>query len=117
MASRERNGLTEPMFYTLMAFLFGDKCGIEVLDFVYNCSGGRVTIWPGTLYTILGKFEDQKLIREVAVEGRKRTYTITERGRLIYETEVLRLRACLDDARQALAPVLENAALDFDSNL
>ena len=114
MAGRERSGLSEPMFYILMAFLYGDKCGIEVLDFIYNCSGGRVTVWPGTLYTVLGKFEAQGMIRESAVEGRKRTYTITERGRLVYEGEVLRLRACLDDARQAMAYAEDDIEPDFD---
>ncbi len=114
MAGRERSGLTEPMFYILMAFLFGEKCGIEVMDFIYNCSDGRVTVWPGTLYTILGKFEGQGLIRETAVKGRKRTYAITDKGRVVYEDELLRLRSCLDDARQAAGQVTADVELDFD---
>ena len=35
---------------------------------------------PATLYTILGKFEAEQYIQETAVEGRKRTYAITEKG-------------------------------------
>ena len=35
---------------------------------------------PTTLYTILGKFEAEQYIQETAVEGRKRTYAITEKA-------------------------------------
>ena len=108
---KERNGLTEPMFYILMAFLFGEKCGVEVTDFVAERSGGRVTIGPGTLYTILGKFEEEKLIKETAVEGRKRTYSITDKGKAAYHDELRRLHACLDDAETAARRVPEGKAL------
>ncbi len=96
--SRDRNWLTEPMFYVLMSFLRGEMCGIEITEFVAEKTGGRVNLGPGTLYTILGKFQGEKLIREVSVEGRKRTYVLTEEGRRAYEEEVNRLRTCLMDA-------------------
>jgi len=70
-----------------------------VADFVERRSGGRVVLGPATLYTILGKFEKEKYIRETEVEGRKRTYEITQKGRDAYEDEIRRLRRCLEDAR------------------
>lgn len=91
--------LTESMFYVLMAFSQGPMCGIDVADFVERRSGGRVVLGPATLYTILGKFEKEKYIRETEVEGRKRTYEITQKGRDAYEDEIRRLRRCLEDAR------------------
>lgn len=112
MGGRERSGLSEPMFYILMAFMTGEKCGIEVLDYIYSHSDGRVTVWPGTLYTILGKFEGQGLIRVTAVQGRKRTYAITDKGRMVYEDELLRLRACLDDARHTREAVMAGVDLE-----
>ena len=111
---KERNGLTEPMFYILMAFLFGEKCGVEVTDFVAERSGRRVSVGPGTLYTILGKFEEEKLIRETAVEG-KRTYAITDKGRAAYHDELRRLHACLNDAETAARPVPDAAALPSEA--
>ena len=96
----DRGWLTEPMFYVLMAFLRGDRCGIEINEFLKRKTGGRVRLGPGTLYTILGKFQEERLIQEIAVEGRKRTYRLTEKGRAAYEEEVARLRACLADAQQ-----------------
>jgi len=91
--------LTESMFYVLMAFSQGPMCGIDVADFVERRSGGRVVLGPATLYTILGKFEKEKYLRETEVEGRKRTYEITQKGRDAYEDEIRRLRRCLEDAR------------------
>ena len=52
----------------------------------------------GTLYTILAKFEEEQLIREVNVLGRKRTYRLTDKGRALYGDELERLRACIADA-------------------
>ena len=59
---------------------------------------GLCRIGPATLYTILAKFEDEKYIREVKVEGRKRTYAVTDKGRQAYVDEVARLRRCVADA-------------------
>lgn len=73
--------LTESMFYVLMALLRQARCGTEIADFVAARTKSRVRLGPGTLYTILAKFEEVGLIRETAVEGRKRTYVLTDEGR------------------------------------
>lgn len=90
--------LTESMFYVLMAFRRGPMCGIDAADFIERKTKGRVQLGPATLYTILGKFEKEKLIQEISVEGRKRTYTLTPKGAVAYENEIKRLQACLADA-------------------
>jgi len=90
--------LTEAMFYVLMAFRRGELCGAEVSAWVEEKTGGRLRLGPATLYTILGKFEKEKLLRETLVEGRKRTYVLTRKGEEAYLAEVERLRACLRDA-------------------
>ena len=93
--------LTETMFYVLMAFCKKEMCGIELAEFIEKQTKGRILIGPATLYTILGKFEKEKYIVETEVEGRKRTYEITEKGRQAYKEEVMRLRQCVEDARVA----------------
>ena len=93
--------LTESMFYVLMAFRQGEMCGIDIADHIEKFTAGRVKLGPATLYTILAKFEKEKYIRETAVEGRKRTYVITDRGAEAYEMEVARLRRCVADAEAA----------------
>ena len=98
MPRKSMESLTESMFYVLMAFKAGEMCGIDVADYIEARTGGRLKIGPATLYTILAKFEHEKYIREVSVEGRKRTYAITAKGARAYEEELARLRRCVADA-------------------
>lgn len=97
MAKKAFDGLTESMFYILMAFLKKEMCGIDVTSFVESKTGGRVKLGPGTLYTILSRYEEEGLIEETAVEGRKRTYRITSKGIDLYHAELERLKACVVD--------------------
>lgn len=78
---KERGTLTESMFYVLMSFFRGQMCGIEITEFVERKTNGRVRLGPGTLYTLLGKFQEEGLIRETEIQGRKRSYQITDAGR------------------------------------
>lgn len=100
MGSKERGPLTEPMFYVLMSFLRRDMCGTEITEFVEQKTRGRVRLGPGTLYTLLAKFQDEGLIEETKVDGRKRTYRLTGKGRAAYREELDRLRACVADGEE-----------------
>ncbi len=95
--------LTETMYYVLMAFREKPMCGVDAADYIEKRTHGRLQIGPATLYTILAKFEKENYIREVEVEGRKRTYCITEKGNRAYETELERLRLCVQDAENSAA--------------
>ena len=95
--------LTESMFYVLMALNKSAMCGIEIVEYIEQITSGRVQLGPATLYTILGKFEKEKWIKEVEVEGRKRTYRITDKGLNAYEQELRRLQQCTQDAEKARA--------------
>ncbi len=102
MGAKERGALTEPMFYILMSFLRRDMCGIEITAFVEEKTAGRVRLGPGTLYTLLGKFEEEKLIEESKTAGRKRTYHLTEKGLEVYKEELARLKACVINGEEEL---------------
>ena len=97
MAKEPLKVLTESMFYVLLSLLRQERCGTEIVRFVDDTTAGRVPLGPGTLYTILAKFQEEGLIRETAVEGRKRTYAITDRGRALFRQELSRLRLCVAD--------------------
>ena len=97
MAKEPLKVLTESMFYVLLSLLRQERCGTEIVQFVDDTTAGRVPLGPGTLYTILGKFQEEDLIRETAVEGRKRTYAITDRGRALFRQELSRLKLCVAD--------------------
>lgn len=98
MPKKAMDILTESMFYVLMALTQGEMCGTDAAAFVEARTRGRVALGPATLYTVLGKFEKEKYIKEVRVEGRKRTYRITDKGRKAFEEELARLRRCVADA-------------------
>ena len=97
MAREPLKVLTESMFYVLLSLLRQKRCGTEIVQFVDDTTAGRVLLGPGTLYTILAKFQEEGLIRETAVEGRKRTYAITDRGRALFRQELSRLKRCVAD--------------------
>lgn len=98
MPKKSMDILTESMFYVLMALYKEPMCGIDAAAFIEQRTHSRLRIGPATLYTVLAKFEKEKYIQEVLVEGRKRTYKITDKGRLAYEEELARLKQCVLDA-------------------
>ena len=97
MAKEHLKVLTESMFYVLMSLMRQERCGTEIVRFVGDTTAGRVPLGPGTLYTILAMFQEEGLIWQTAVEGRKRTYAITDRGRALYRQELSRLKLCVAD--------------------
>lgn len=99
---KDRGTLTESMFYVLMSFLHGEMCGIEIAEFVEQKTNGRVRLGPGTLYTLLGKFQDEHLIEETQTDGRKRSYRMTDQGRAAFLDELARLKACVHDGENEL---------------
>lgn len=103
VGTKERGALTEPMFYILMAFWGQERCGTEITEFVAHKTGGRVRLGPGTLYTLLAKFQEEKFLEETNVDGRKRTYRLTDRGRAAFREELERLRTCVADGEEVIS--------------
>ena len=98
MPKKALENLTESMFYVLMALYRGAKCGIEIAGYVEAQTSGETKLGPATLYTVLSKFEKEGYIEEIGVEGRKRTYRITGKGRSAYRDELDRLRRLIANA-------------------
>ena len=92
--------LTEQMFYTLLCLK--DECyGMDILDKVPSMTNGRVNISSGTLYTLLEQFLEENMIKETKVEGRKRSYIITEKGKEMLDNEYNRILAQINDYKKA----------------
>ena len=98
MARRKFQTLTEPMFYILMSLQSDDRCGIEISAYISQKSAGRVAIGPGTLYALLGDFEQEGVIHCIGVEGKRKIYRISELGRGLYAEELNRLKKGISDA-------------------
>ena len=91
--------LTEQMFYVLLC-LREECCGMDILDKVPSMTGGRVSVGSGTLYNLLEQFCGEGMIRETRVEGRKRSYLLTDAGRARLEREYQRIQAQAEDYRR-----------------
>lgn len=96
MAREKFQTLTEQMFYILLSFQ-EECCGVDVMENVSQMTSGRISIGPGTMYTLTASFEKAGFIVETAVEGRKRTYKLTEEGYQILEEERKRLEQMVRD--------------------
>ena len=72
------------------------------MEMVLQKTQGRVAIGPGTLYTLLDNFLKVGFIKETRVEGRKRSYIITDLGKSTLEEEYKRLIVLTEDYRRAI---------------
>ena len=93
--------LTEQMFYVLLC-LRCECCGMDVLDRVPAMTNGRVSVGSGTLYNLLEQFLEAGMIRETKVEGRRRSYILTDFGRETLDKEYRRITAQAEDYRRIL---------------
>lgn len=84
------------MYYILLSLL-EEECGVDIMNKVGKISGGRISVGPGTLYTLLDKFLKASLITETKVEGRRKNYIITNSGKEALMMERKRLKMMLDD--------------------
>ncbi|MCI8909142.1 MAG: PadR family transcriptional regulator [Oscillibacter sp.] len=98
MAREKFQTLTEQMFYILLC-LRQELCGADIAAQVAALTGGRVAVGPGTLYNLLDSFLQAGMIRETKVEGRKRSYLITNAGQKALEEEYRRLLTLAADYR------------------
>lgn len=93
--------LTVQMYYILLV-MYDECCGVDIMERVRDVSEGEITIGPGTLYTLLGKFEQAGLIRVTAVEGRKKSYVLTDAGKHRLKEEYHHLKKLVEVGRHIL---------------
>ena len=91
--------LTEQMFYILLC-LKQECCGMDIMDKVPAMTAGRVNVGSGTLYNLLEQFLAEGMIIETKVEGRRRSYILTDKGKEMLDKEYQRIRAQALDYRR-----------------
>lgn len=91
MARKKFQTLTEQMYFILLS-LYEERCGVDISAYVREITNEQVLIGPATLYTLLCDFEQEGLVKVTAVEGRKKSYIITELGREMLKKEYDRLK-------------------------
>lgn len=93
--------LTEQMFYILLC-LRQECCGMDIMAQVAQMTGERVNIGPGTIYHLLDQFLSAGMIYETKVEGRRRSYVLTDKARQALREEYERLCTQAEDYRRLL---------------
>ena len=88
--------LTEQMFYILLC-LKNECCGMDIMDRIPAMTAGRVNVGSGTLYNLLEQFQQEGMIRETRVEGRRRSYILTPKGLETLEIEYQRIKWQMND--------------------
>ncbi len=84
------------MFYILLC-LKNECCGTDIMEKIKSITEGRIILGPGTLYNLLEQFVAEKIIVETKIEGRRRSYILTDKGKQILESEYNRIRKQADD--------------------
>ncbi len=101
MAKEQFKTLTESMYYVLLALL-NPQHGYGIMQLVDNATGGRVKVGAGTLYNLLARFEEEKMIEQIKEEDRKKIYQITEKGLTVLNQELQRLHNLIKDGNKML---------------
>ena len=90
--------LSEASFFILLSLASGPKHGYAVLKDAEVLSEGRITLSVSTLYTSLGRLQEQGLIERLDVEDEEPTpglprkvYRLSRQGRVALEAEAWRL--------------------------
>lgn len=96
MAREQFQTLSEPMYYILLSLL-EEECGVDITEKVGKLSHGRVSVGPGTLYTLLEKFVKADMIAETKEEGRRKNYIIIKAGKKALIEERKRLKDMVED--------------------
>ena len=91
--------LTEQMFYVLLC-LKNECYGLDILDRVPAMTENRVSVGSGTLYNLLEQFLEEGMIVETKVEGRRRSYILTDKGKEMLDKEYQRIQAQAEDYRR-----------------
>ena len=99
MARAKFQTLTEQMFYILLC-LRQECCGMDIMETVRVMTEGRVNIGPGTLYNLLDQFSQAEMIVETKVEGRRKSYILTEIGKEALRAEYERICGQAADYRR-----------------
>lgn len=99
----ENIALTEAVYYILLS-LYTPLHGYGIMQNVETLSAGRVKLAAGTLYGALNTMLEKDWIEALPGEksSRKKEYQITDLGREIAATELIRLEELLNNGKQII---------------
>jgi DNA-binding PadR family transcriptional regulator len=96
-------------FHVLLALGAGEAHGFGIRERVEERTGGKMKLWPATLYGTIRQLTERSLIEALEGDddpdddGRRRYYRLTAFGRQVLQAEADRLESLVRDARAARA--------------
>ena len=106
--------LKSQWFHILLALASGEQHGYGIMQDVLERTGGKVHLWPATLYGSIKRLMEADLIAESNErpepeldDPRRRYYRLTALGRRVLDAECERLQALVDAIRVKQASVSE----------
>ena len=94
--------LTEQMYYVLLALWAEPRHGYGIMQYVDRLTQGRVAVGAGTLYALLARFEEEKLIFFNGTQEGRKYYILSDEGRRTLQEEYRRLGRQLADGATLL---------------
>ena len=82
--------LTEATYYIMLS-LIDPLHGYAVMQKVEQISQGTVKVGPGTLYGVFTTLEQAGLIVKVKEEDRRKSYTLTPKGKQVLLSQIERI--------------------------
>jgi len=101
---RKISPLTETSFYVLISLL-EPLHGYGIMQKVEKLSQGRIIFGPGTLYGAINNLQSIGLIPmygETTSNDRKKTYLVTEKGKVLINLEIDRLKEMIINAESLI---------------
>lgn len=97
--------LTPLAFHVLLALAGGERHGYGIILEVRERTDGLISLGTGTLYTMLQRLLEERLIEEsdrrpADDDQRRKYYALTKLGRDVVGAEARRLESVLDEARR-----------------
>jgi DNA-binding PadR family transcriptional regulator len=105
--------LKTPWFHVMLSLADQEQHGYGIMQEVLTRTGGKVRLWPATLYGTLKRLMDEELIDESGDrpapeldDARRRYYKLTRLGRRVLAAESVRLEELVRviHAKRGLAP-------------
>lgn len=82
--------MTTSLYYFLLV-LHEPLHGYQIMQEVEKISGGKIVMGAGTCYGLITRCLDDKLIKLLKVEKRKKIYIITKSGKETFDLELNKL--------------------------
>ena len=99
--------MSEPSFL-LLSSLIEPLHGYGIMQNVNEQTLGRVSLGAGTVYTVLYKMEQDKLIEVVSEQDRRKIYQITHIGKKVLMAECDRINQIARIAARVESEILDN---------